>query len=116
MNYLYLVLCFLIFESSHSQNCETLPSSFKDYQTALKFLESSRYSFQESIDTSKSSWIKGIVYYSYDKQFGFLIMETKKTKYIHQGVPLVLWNKLKKATSYGVFYNSYIKGRYQLKL
>jgi hypothetical protein len=112
---LYLLsVLFLI--SCHGQNCETVPSSFKSPEKALAIVGKASFSFHESINTSKSSWISGLSFYSCNNITGFLIMETESNKYIHQEVPVSLWQKLKNSPSFGTFYNYNIKGKYKVRL
>jgi hypothetical protein len=93
-----------------------LPNTFISNKITIEQVEKSFFNVKVSIDTSKSSWIIGLSYYSCDKKTGFLIMETKSQKYIHQEVPILLWEKLKKASSFGTFYNDNIKGKYKIRL
>jgi hypothetical protein len=116
MKYLFAILSLFIFTTAQSQNCHELPSLFTSQQIALYKVKRSNFSFKESIDTSKSSWISGLSFYSCDKKTGFLIMETKSQKYIHQEVPVLLWEKLKKSSSFGTFYNNNIRGKYKIRL
>lgn len=116
MKYLFVILSLFIFRTAQSQNCDELPSLFTSQQIALYKVELSKFNFKESIDTSKSSWIRGLSFYACDRKTGFLIMETKSQKYIHQEVPVLLWEKLKKASSFGTFYNDNIRGKYKIRL
>jgi len=75
------------------------------------------FKIEERVTTYKSSWIRRIEYYSCDGDTGYLIMTLKSSKeYIHNGLPIEVWNKFKVADSHGGFYNKKIKGRYYLKL
>lgn len=116
MKYLFLVLSLCIFASAQSQNCKDLPDLFNSQQSALNKVELSKFNLKESIDTSKSSWIIGLSFYSCNKKIGFLILKTKSQKYIHQEVPVLLWEKLKNSTSFGAFYNHNIKGKYKIRV
>lgn len=102
--------------SCNSQNCKEFAHAFAGYKTAIEQVEKSSFTIKESIDTSKSSWIRGLSFYSCDKKTGFLIMETKSQKYIHQQVPILLWEKLKNSPSFGTFYNDNIRGKYKIRL
>ncbi|MBC8213465.1 MAG: KTSC domain-containing protein [Candidatus Marinimicrobia bacterium] len=106
----------LFFTSCNAQVCDSLPNKFDSYQVALKLINSSKFNLSEECNTSKSSWIKNAEFYSCDLNVGFLLIKTSKKTYIHSNVPLKIWSEFKKADSYGSFYASKIKGKYQLKL
>jgi len=107
---------FLLSNFSYSQNCKTLPIEFDSYEQAIRLVKSSTFKIEESLNTSKSSWIRGASYFSCDRKTGFLIFKTDDREYIHQNVPIDIWNGFKNASSFGSYYNRYIKGRYQLSL
>jgi hypothetical protein len=98
------------------QNCNNIPSSFNSYAEATQLVKSSNFKIKESVNTSKSSWIRGATYYSCDSKKGFLIIRTDDREYIHQNVPIETWNGFKNASSFGSFYNNYIKGNYRVVL
>lgn len=107
---------FLILNSCTGKDCKLLPNSFSSYSHALTEIRKSDFAINETIDTSKSSWIEGLEYHSCDSKVGFLILKTKDREYIHQGVPVSLWKRLKTSPSFGTFYNSELKGKFQLRL
>jgi hypothetical protein len=114
--YTFLVL-FLISINSYSQtNCNQLPTSFSNYNEALKLVYNAKFSFVDNLNTSNSTVIQGAKYYSCDNRTGFLIVGVNGQRYIYQGVPINVWNNFKKASSYGSYYNFYIKNYYQLNL
>lgn len=105
---------FIMFTNSCSgQDCNNIDLLNKDYKEVITIIKKTNFSISEKINTD-SSWIEKIEFYSCDEAVGFLIMTTKKNrKYIHKAVPVNLWYKFKNANSYGGFYTSNIKGRYQ---
>jgi len=107
---------FLILNSCTGKDCQDLPDLFSSYNNALTEIRISDFGINETIDTSKSSWVEGLEYFSCDSTVGFLILRTKDREYIHQNLPIDLWQKLKNANSFGGFYNSEIKGKYSLRL
>jgi hypothetical protein len=111
----YIFILFLSL-SCKSQNCETLNENFSSYEVALKSIKATNFNVSEKLNTSKSIWIKGAEYYSCDEKQGYLLILTAKKTYIHSNVPIETWYDFKKAESFGRFYNSRIKGRYQLIL
>ena len=101
--------------NEQSDDCSSL-GNFKSYDEAIAKVKDAKFKVYESVDTDKSSWIRGAYYYSCDGQSGFLIIETDKRPYIHAGVPLSAWNGFKTASSLGSYYDHNIKGRYRLYL
>lgn len=53
---------------------------------------------------------------SCDGNTGYLELDTDDENYIHQDVPIEVWDDFKNAESLGGYYNQYIKHRYQLQL
>jgi len=113
MKYIFMLILLNTVTSCNSQNCNNIDLLKKDYKEAISEIRKTNFSLSEKANTN-SSWIKKIEYYSCDETIGFLIMTTKKNKeYIHKNVPVNLWYRFKNANSYGGFYTSNIKGRYQ---
>jgi hypothetical protein len=100
----------------HGQDCSKLPQSFTSYAQASQLIKSSTFKMHESVNTSKSSWIRGADYFSCDGQKGFLIIKADDRDYIHQNVPIDTWNGFKKANSFGSYYSNFIKGNYRLTM
>ena len=98
----------------NSQNCSDLKEDFTSYEQAEKSIENTNFTFSDTCNTSKSSWILGAEYYSCDNKNGYFLIKTKKRTYIHKDLPKGIWNEFRNADSFGKFYNSKIKGKYQL--
>lgn len=113
---LLIILLFGIDRLCFGQDCNKIPSTFSSYEKAKTFVKTSVFKIKETIDTSKSSWIRGAAFYSCDGQKGFLIIKTDKKDYIHQNVPIEIWREFKSATSFGSYYSNYIRGNYKLIL
>ncbi|MGN6265440.1 MAG: KTSC domain-containing protein [Ginsengibacter sp.] len=113
---IFLALLSFISLSCHSQNCQNLPTKFISYNRAADFIEHSSYKINENVNTSKSSWITNVHYYSCDGITGFLIIWVQARIYIHSKVPVDVWRQFKIASSFGSFYDHYIKGKYQFHL
>ena len=121
MKKLIIVIYALILNSVYviaqsSNKCESLPESFSSFEQALQQVQNSFFKIHESVDTRKSSWIRGLAYYSCDGLVGFLIMKTDGKSYIHQNVPLEVWSELKNADSFGTYYNKNIKHNYRISI
>ncbi len=116
MNIIFFIFITFISLSSHAQNCNALPNSFPSYNQAINAVENSSFKIDESINTSKSEWILKAHYYSCDTKTGFLIIILKSRKYIHANIPVSIWEKFKRANSFGSFYDHNIKGKYRLYL
>jgi len=67
----------------------------------------------EYLDTSKSSWVRG-AWYDDDNQY--MIINLSGTNYHYCGIPASIWNSFKLTDSFGSFYNSHIKGRYDCRI
>lgn len=118
MSKLLSIICFIFLTGcAQSQSCASLPSSFISYSQAIEKIKSSTFRIRESTDVSASSWITSADYYSCEGKTGFFIYTTDRgNQYIHQEVPIAIWEGFKNASSKGSFYNENIKGRYRLKL
>lgn len=102
--------------SCKGQDCETLPKTYSSYSVALSSIKMASFNYTDSVNTSSSSWITDANYYSCDETKGFLIIETSKKNYIFKNVPIQVWHNFKDASSFGKFYNKYIRGKYQLAI
>lgn len=118
---LLLVVCFkilvFILNIGNQFNiipCEKLPDHFSSYQEALNIIKSSQFKISETVNTSKSSWIKAASFYSCDGQTGFFIFKAGAKEYIHRDMPYQIWVSFKRAASFGSYYQLNIKGKYQL--
>lgn len=116
MKNILLILITLLSLSCRAQNCNTLPVKFSSYEQAINLVENSSFKIDESMNTSKSGWILSAHYYSCDGRTGFLLIQLKQRKYIHANMPESVWEQFKKASSFGSFYDHYIKGKYRLYL
>jgi hypothetical protein len=110
-----IFLLLLSFQGAQ-KDCANLPGSFKSYNEACLLVRSSSFKLHESVNTSKSSWIRGADFYSCDGKNGFMIITTERGEYIHQGVPIKIWNEFKEAGSLGSYYTNVIKSNYRLLL
>ncbi|MBI9040270.1 KTSC domain-containing protein [Lutibacter sp.] len=102
--------------SCNSQSCNELPTQFNSYQQAVSEVKSTNFTFEDRVNTSRSSLIKSASFYSCDSKIGFLLVKIRSTKYIYQNVPISVWENFKQAESFGSFYNRNVKGSYQLKI
>ncbi len=107
-------LCFI--NQCYGQGCNKIPISFDSFEQATSLVKSSTFKIKESVNTMKSSWIRGATFYSCDSKKGFLIIKTDDREYIHQNVPINIWNGFKIASSFGSYYNNYIKGKFRLAI
>jgi hypothetical protein len=113
----YVLSIFIILSLSCSgQDCNTLPLHYSSYDNAVEIIKETHFKIEESVNTSKSSWIRSASYYSCDGETGYFIFSTDEKTYIHAGVPVELWNEFKEAESFGSFYDHYIRGRYRFNL
>ena len=97
-------------------DCAQLPNNFSSYDQAIHLVRSSSFKISETVNTSRSSWVRGAEYYSCDGYTGYFIIETSNRIYIHANMPISVWRQFKNARSFGSFYDYDIKGRYRLYL
>src|SRR5690349_6464158 len=93
-----ITLLFFSIISYGQKSCDQLPKKFNTYEEAVSKVKAADFKIKESVNTSKSSWIRGLSYYSCDGVTGFLIMKTDEKEYIHTGVPFALWMDFKSAS------------------
>lgn len=90
-------------------DCDQLPKTYSSNDEAAKTIKAAHFKIQETVNTSKSSWIRGASYYSCDGNLGFFILKTDNREYLYSEVPVATWNGFKNSNSFGEYYNSYIK-------
>ena len=111
------VFLFLILYSLIIVDCKDLPSTFNSYREAETIIASASWKIKDRVDCSKSIWILEASFYSCDGNEGYFLMKTKEGRfYLHKDVPKSLWIQFKEAGSFGTFYNSYFKGKYQIRI
>lgn len=97
-----------------NKSCSELPAQFQSYEEAESRITSVSFQFQDEVNTSKSSWIRGASYSSCNGQTGYFMLLTDKKNYIFQGMPVSIWEGFKGADSFGEYYNAYIRDRYYM--
>jgi hypothetical protein len=113
-NFTVLFATFLILIGScKGIDCEGLPEKYQSYEEAIKVIKAANFRIEETVNTSKSSWVKGASYHSCNGISGFFILETAKKEYIYSGVDINTWEGFKNASSFGSFYNEKIKGKFK---
>jgi len=112
----FVFLVFWLTQSCQSQSCEKLPSVFTSYTQAEQLISNATFKLKESTNTSESSWVRSAKFYSCDGVSGFFILGTDKKEYYHQKMPIEVWQGFKNATSFGSYYNQYIKNKYTLNI
>ena len=97
-------------------DCNSLPTRYSSYDEAIRLVRTKTFKVNESLNTSRSPWIRGANYYSCDGSYGFLIIETDRKDYIHNNVPISVSADFKNANSFGSYYDHYIKYQYRFNL
>jgi hypothetical protein len=111
-----IFIFFLFITSCSKKDCSDIYFNFTSYKNAIEVVQNTSFQIEEQVNTD-SSWIDSIEYYSCDELTGYLIINTKKGgSYIHENVPIQVWNEFENAESYGRFYNQNIKGNYYLEI
>ncbi len=100
--------------SCTSQNCDSMSNTFSTYKEVLTTINKTSFKIEESVNTSKSSWIRKARYYSCDNITGFFVLKTDKKNYVFENVPISVWKRFKNADSFGKFYSSNIRNKYHL--
>lgn len=108
---LSIILC-----SCSGIDCEELPESYSNYEVAINTIKATHFKIQETINTTKSSWIRGASYYSCDGSSGFFILKTSHQEYLYSNVPVDKWNNFKSSDSFGSYFNHNIKNKFSFKL
>lgn len=119
MKYLFiypLLLLFILLQSCNKIECNELQNTFTTFTEAESKIRNTQFLFEDQINTSKSSWIRGANYFSCDKNLGYFILETEKKDYIYTNLPISVWYGFKNANSFGSYYNDSIKHKFQLYL
>jgi hypothetical protein len=116
LNAFILIQSLFFVSCSQKTGCDQLSKTFATYDKAVIEIKSTHFKIEESVNTSKSSWIKNASYYSCDGQKGFFILETRKKEYLFSDLPYEVWKDFKVAESFGSFYNENIRDKYNLSL
>ncbi len=112
-----LIITLSLIGCNNKEDCRNLPKSFSSYETAISEIKSTSFKIKDEADCSKSTWLSDASYYSCNEKAGYFIMTTKTGReYIHEKVPVEIWQQFKKSDSFGNFYNTHIRGRYKMEL
>lgn len=78
--FFFITLSLLVSITSCSQkkDCDQIAKQFETYDKAVEQIKSINFKIQETLNTSKSSWIKNASYYSCDGITGYFILKTSK--------------------------------------
>lgn len=117
-NLLYLIIILLLPYWGYSQinNCDLLPKQFRSYEEAISLVKSAKFKIKDEVNTAKSSWVREAFYFSCDGRVGFFLIKTDNKEYMHEGLPYSLWVDFKNSSSFGTFYNFYIKNKFHLRI
>jgi hypothetical protein len=105
-------------ESQHQEQrvvaytCNDLPAAFSSYHDAISQVRAATFPIHDVSVSVNSSWIRGYSFHSCDGALGYFIVRTDKDEYIHQNVPLSVFQGFTSASSLGRYYNQRIKGNY----
>lgn len=102
---------------NQTENNYSIKEDFNSYDEAIKYVRSEKIFIKDSVNTSKSSWIRGAEYYCLrGEDEGYAIFNLNGKEYIHKSLPSNVWEGFKREDSFGSYYNSNIKGKYTLIL
>ena len=71
--------------------------------------------FDDKVSDVPSSWITFLRFVEDEEGHSLVEMRTLDSRYYYHMVPRRVWNEWNNSSSYGSFFNSRIKGNYQLK-
>lgn len=109
------VFFLVLISLAQGQSCKNLPDKFFSYREAIRAIQSSIFKLTDELPAGKSSWIKSANYYSCDGYYGYLVFKTVTGReYIHENIPIKVWNEFRNASSSGSYYDRNIKGNYRL--
>jgi hypothetical protein len=114
--FILIIFLFISISAFGQADCSTLPKSFSSYSNAINQVKQAKFSYKDDISTSNSSWVTSANFYSCDGKIGYLIIGLKNRLYLHQGMPISLWQRFKQASSFGSFYDANVRNRYKLNL
>lgn len=103
-----------LYLNANKDSCFQAPENWKSEKDAIKLIENAIFSNSESVKPSAKSWMTSAHFYTCNNEFGYLIVKSEKKTFVHQDVPVAIWNALKDARTIGGFYNFYIKNQYRL--
>lgn len=103
-----------LYLNAQEDNCSSISENWNSEKEAIVAIETSTFTFSESIRPDTQSWMTSANFYSCDNEAGYLIVKCEKKTYIHQVVPKAVWQALKDSKSTGGYYNFYIKNKYKL--
>jgi hypothetical protein len=93
-----------------------MKANFTSYSEAINTINITKFKITESVNTSRSSWVRGAFFYSCDKITGYFIIKTDNGSYIYKNLPISVWISFKNASSFGSYYDKNIRNRYKLYL
>jgi hypothetical protein len=113
---LFVALIFFgIILNAQIDNCIHSNTNWKSDKNAIETIEKESFAYTDMINGEEDSWMQSAHYYSCNKEFGFVIVKGNRKCFIHQNVPVNVWEALKSANSKGGYYNFYIKNKYKLQ-
>lgn len=98
--------------ANETLSCTGLSNQYSSYSEAVTSIKSADFKIKESINTSRSSWVRGASFYSCDGETGFFIIKTDKQDYLYSNLPTHIWEGFKNADSFGSYYDRNIKNKY----
>ena len=104
-----------LYLDAHEDGCSTIQEDWKSEKEAISYIESTIFLSSESLTPNEESWLTSAHFYTCNEETGYLIIKSNRKTFIHQEVPVGIWNSLKEAKTIGGYYNFYIKNNYKLE-
>ena len=97
----------------YGQNdCNKLKVNFTSYSEAINTINITKFKVAESVNTSRSTWVRGTSFYSCDKISSYFIIKTDNGSYNYKNLSISVWISFKNARSFGSYYVQNILYKY----
>ena len=115
--FVFLIILFFagLYLDAHEDGYDQIQGNWKSEKEAVKYIENNTFLSSESVIPDENSWMTSAHFYTYNQKSGYLIIKSKKKTFVHQEVPIEIWNALKEAKTMGGYHNFYIKNYYKLE-
>ena len=104
-----------LYLDASEDRCSLFQENWKSEKEAVKYIENTTFLSSESLTPNENSWVTSVRFYTCNEESGYLIIKSINKTFVHQEVPMDIWNALKKTRTTGGYYNFYIKNNYKLE-
>ncbi len=97
-----------------SANCDTLNLSSYSLEKAISAIETTTFRYQQQFKISRTYGVMSARFYSCDGSTGYLVIKVDKKDFIYLEVPETKWKELISSGDINAYYNTEIKGNYNI--